>query len=303
MVRDENFDDIPDLGPARDALDRDQVPTLKQAPPAAAKAKPQPRPEPRQRSSNGLVYLLLLVLIAVMGGFGFWSYQQQLKLERELAGSNQSLAQALDRVTDLEGLINATDESASKSGAALQAQLKKLLQEDAKRTKHVDSEIAKLWTIAYQRNKPKLEELDKGLAGVTETAGRLEQETASLKTQLGRADDRLAAGDQRLVALEADRKTSQTALSRLDEQMRTQDLANQEIDDLQEQRLKELEQQLALLKRNPQVPASLTQQLQEYGKSIESINAYRKQVNQELFRLRERVNQLQLTAEPPAAAQ
>ncbi|WP_207063817.1 hypothetical protein [Motiliproteus sp. SC1-56] len=305
MARNDEFNDIPDLGPARDDLDGKPLPTAgKPAKPKKAAPPPPPR-EPsggsRSGGGNGLVYFVLLVLILALGGFGYWSYQQQGLLERKLQAAQATLSQSQDRLSHLESLISATDESASKSGAALQARINQQAESEKKRTKHVDSEIAKLWTIAYQRNKPQIEALDKTVAGLSEGTASLKQEVETLSGAMSQTRETLAAASQRLDANQADLRSLggshqglSSELNDLASRVRRQDAANQEFDKLQEQQLQALTRRVEQLAAKPSVSSDLRQQLEEQQKAIESINGYRRQVNQELLRLRERVNQLQL---------
>lgn len=322
MVRDEDFGEVPNLGPARDALDQPPIRGASRA----VTPSPLPSSSPavtaaRPHSGHGFIYLLLLLLVFSVAGFGYWSFERQLKLEGQLAMQVQQQQVSAQKIAALENLISATDENANKSGAALDAQLRKLLKDNQTRVEHVDSELAKLWTVAHQRNRPKLEELDKVVAVI--------------KQQLQTADKQLAAADKQLAALSKEQKRAgqqlaevnaalkqsdqvlthtgdtlsklnivqaqmQEDTARLLEQLRIRDQANQELNALQDGQLKQLGRGLAELQQRPQLPATLADEVKEYGRAIDSINAFRKQINQELLRLRERVNALQLSA--PVAA-
>ncbi len=340
MVKNDEFRDIPSLGPARDAMDQPPIPTL----------KPMTEPAPmvvNERPGNGMVYVVMMLLLIAVAGFGFWSYQQTLQLERTLSSALALSAQLQNRVLDLEHLISTTDENASKSDAALAGQVKQVVQQDAARKKEVDVEIAKLWTVAYQRNKPKLEQLDRSLESLAESLStRLNEQERQLSEQLRRVSEQgqqlqsiqtsQASVDQQLLALNQQHENSvqqhKDSVARQAEAMSAQNrqwqalqeqvaqvtdsvtkqqtgLAEQRASLLaQKQRVSEsqlaLEQSVATLKnalenlrRRPPLPDQLARQISDHQKELESINAFRLEVNQRVYRLGERVNNVQLTVE------
>ncbi|MCW9053146.1 MAG: hypothetical protein OQJ91_12680 [Motiliproteus sp.] len=330
MARQEEFNDIPELGPASDDLDRTDIPTLKPLNEIPAKTV---RDSQRKRG-NGPVYFMILLLAAAVAAGGFFSFQKIDQLNRQLAASELALANTQNRLADIESLVSATDESVNKSGAALQAQLKQQLNEGQGRVKHIDSEIAKLWAV-YQKYKPQIEALDKqqksqgkelaahkaelktvgesldtiGLSMDKQRLGVEQAQDSVTKTQsdIDRAQKRLTAFDKSLTEVDKTLKASgqkQAAeMGKLSEELRLQDLANQEVDDLQAARMDEMQKSLEAMRSKSQIPASVKNQLQEQQKALNSINSYRRQINSEILKLRKRVSQLQLSVEntPPAA--
>ncbi len=312
MASQDEFDDIPSLGSARDDLDRSDIPTLKPA--GQEVVEPALAAPPAKSSSTALLWFMVILLVAALAGVGYWSQMQISRLEQQLAASEQSLSGALSRMADFETLISATDESASKSGAALQAQLRKQLQEGKQRVSHVDSELRKLWAI-YQKYQPKITTLEKQQQqqgkGLSSQKAELKTVGESLDTiglsldkqtqALTRTESRLKGVDS---AVKKDRRQTESRITELREQLRDQDLANQEVDDLQAARLKELQDQLTRMASAPRVPDSVRKQLAEQQKALDSVNSYRRQVNSELLKLRKRVGQLQLSVDSvPKAVQ
>ncbi len=333
MVKNDDFRDIPSLGPAQDEMDRQPIPTLK--------AMNAPAPVVvDERSGHGMVYVMMMLLLIAVAGFGIWSYQQALQLDRKLSSALTLSAQLQNRVLDLEHLISTTDENASKSGAALAGQVKQLVQQDGSRKKEVDSEIAKLWTVAYQRNKPKLEQLDRSLESLAESLStRLNEQERQLSEQLqrlseqgqqlqsiagnqeavdnqlkavnqqhessvarqgealGAVDTRLQALQEQLAQVKDGVAKQQTGLAEQKAGLSAQNkLASEGLDALK-QSLTKLQQELASLSRRPQLPDQLAGQVSEHQKEIESINAFRLEVNQRVYRLGERLNKVQLALE------
>ncbi len=291
MIRDEEFNDIPELGPARDALDQPDIPTLKQtSAPAVGSCAPKAA-DPvtaSERRGAGLMPWLLLLLMLVVGAGGYWGMEHFNRLQQQLALAHQRLA-------DLEGLISATDASANKSGAALQVQIEKFLLDSGKRLKHVDSEIAKLWTLAYQRNKPKIAEIDATVAGLNKQSSRLAAQLEQAKT-----GQQQTVGDLKL--LQQGLLMYQASLKDLGAQLELRDQANQELYTLQDAQLAQLERRLQGLYDNPPMPEALSRSVKEHEQAIAAINSFRKQVNSQLLRLEARVGQLQRSSTPAKAA-
>ncbi len=150
MSRSQEFD-IPDLGPAQEGA----------APPHRRAAPVAPPPA---KGGNLLHSLVLVLLTAVASGLGYWGYG----LQQQLDDSLEQQAQAALRLADLEQLLEVTSDSASQSGQTLSGRLEQQGKAAAEKYQHFDSEIAKLWTIAYQSNKPKLEAQEKLLASQAE---------------------------------------------------------------------------------------------------------------------------------------
>ena len=299
MTRDEEFNDIPELGPARDELDNAEIPTLKPASkkqPTSSEASAQVASSVANKSASKLLSWLMLLLMVVIGAGGYWGLLHFNQLQKELIQANL-------RIADLEGLINATDESANKSGAAFQAQIKKFLQEEQQRTKHVNSELAKLWTVAYQRNKPKIAEIDKSVAELGKQTDQLRKQQAQNIAGIDNAVSGFASASTDLAALDQSVQLTTNSLKGLESQMQLRDRANQELDSLQDIQFSEFEKKLAEIQRNPQVPQALTDSVKEQQQAIDAINSFRKQVNAEMLRLARRIDQLQRAAAAPAPNQ
>ncbi len=304
MTRDDDFTHIPELGPARDVFDPSLIPTLQKASGVSGSTKEQPRAplsESKQsrkgREGQWLPWLLLLLML-IIGTGGYWGVGQIQLLQQQLMESNK-------RLTSLEGLISATDESANKSGAALQAQLKRFVLNDEKRLKHVDSELAKLWTVAYQLNKPKIAKMDQTLASLGKQSAALDAQLKQTQVALNKLVTDVqplnalqTALQTRLGALETD---LQLRLTDLGGRLQLRDQANQELDSIQDTQLQQLEQRLQALQSNARVPEALTRAVKDHEQAIAAINSFRKQVNSELQRLGSQVDLLQHSANSATA--
>jgi len=300
VTRDDDFTHIPELGPARDKLDQSIIPTLQNPPGVSGAAKAQPASpiseggsHRKGSESRSILWLLLLLLMAIMGAGGYWGLGQIQRLQQQLIDSNKRLA-------SLEGLISATDESANKSGAALQAQLKRFMLNGEKRLKHVDSELAKLWTVAYQRNKPKISEIDQTVATLDKQSTAFAEQLTQTQTALTKAAAEAQQFNQLQQALQTRlgtlEKEVKARLTDLGGRLQLRDQANQELDSIQDTQLQQLEKRLKALQSNPAVPEALTLAVKDHEQAIAAINSFRKQVNTELQRLGSQLDQLQRNA-------
>lgn len=308
----DEFHDIPDLGPARDDRDQQDIPTLdpvsdqrqqtSESPPRTATAMTKPR------APRGLAYAVLLCFLLI-AGLGFWFYTEHVSLQQQLVATQSNNAQMQVRLADIEQLVDAADESANKSGAALQAQLRRKIQQDEQRVDHVDSELRKLWAI-YQKYRPRIESMEqelKTVSGSLETLGlsmdkqsqtvskaqstlqQLDTQFADLQQNFSGVEEKLTGVQENLAGVEQ----TQQQLRRAQEQTRGEYLTAQEQNDLQSAQLTNIQQQLDEGVVNPSDLQQLRQLLNEHEKALESINAHRRQVNSELLRLRERIASVQ----------
>ena len=205
----------------------------------------------------------LLITIAIIAGAVACAWAWQLQVAYELAAAEASNLGA--RVRDLEALLSDTDETVEKSAAALGAQLNVVDKEARRleqRRREMDARIDKLESDAA-KTASGIKKLDtnidsnaKTLATVTDTIVQLQKELRAL-TQV--------AGD--LERLGSIAKQSQTHLERLSDAVNKSNLER----------------------------AALAKRIAANEEWIESINAFRRQVNTS-------INQLQnaLRQNPPA---
>jgi len=219
----EDFD-IPDLGPAEP----------ERAGAAAERNGANPPVVNAERRSGGWFQsLLLILLVAACSGLGYWGLTLFEQLQRE----SQSVASMKEEMTALRASLNLAETSAQASGSSLQERLVAVEKTATSKNKHFDSEIAKLWAIAHQQNKPELARQSKMMA---------EQEKL-----IAAQRDKLTAQDKQLAALQ----------SSLDDQKKELDLVRKDLV-ARVQASKEQDEQLAALAREvSQAQANVTDQL------------------------------------------
>ena len=219
------------------------------------KSRPMPAAGNTSRNNGGggtstvwkLLVMILLLITVVAGWFGWQQHQQLTLLQSNFDALNERLA--------------STDDSLSKSGDAL---LLKIKDQNATLEKHW-SEIRKLWGVSNDRNKNKIDKNQKAATGNSSRIAKLEKGTAKL-TEISKQQD---LNSKQI----ADVSNSTLGIS-------------VDIESIQ-QRLKSAADQLSAMEQNlKRWQSDVNGRLSKNDEAIESIDAYRRQVNQELLQLR-----------------
>ena len=199
--------------------------------------------------------LVLTVALASAGVACAWAWQLQLLLDKEQERQTAILA----RVAGLEDLLSDTDESVSKSAAAMGAQLRLL-----------DTEVRKLWDARKVSN-GSIKKIEKDIENTGKKITGLLSESNNHKNQLNSIGTELAsltevAGD--LERLAASAQQAQTNAERLADGLNKSNLER----------------------------AALRKQVASNAEWIDSINAFRPQVNTKIAELEA---ELRLLSAPP----
>ena len=239
--------------PERDEIrPRSQTTTKKPASGATSSGASGPAKPVARRTSSGSSdksFWVLVVLILLACTASAWLFVQT----RSLASERDALAQ---RVEQIESKLSVTDESLSQSGAAMQSVLK----EHSDELELHMSEIRKLWGVAYDRNRPAIEELKTG------------QENMSAR--MNSFNNSLAQADPIIQGYEGMQSRLETISSQLLLQSAT-------LDDLSA-RARTLSDRSNSIQSNFQ---SQEDAIQEHEEAIQAIDEYRLQINQRLLRL------------------
>ena len=286
--------------------------------PAARKAKPAPetgggkpvtpgKPEKAGGGGSSAGVWLLLILVAGAAAAGWYFQDQRIQaMETQLEEADYWARQSKLALARFEGELSETGENLQQRGATMAEQIAG----NAAALKTANSEIRKLWAVANERNKARLNEhqerLDKAekeLAAETKALADLTTSVEQLKASLG-AD---------LAALEEQTRTSITALQDSSRQLTEQiSVLNQklaEVEPLVDSRIRRFEQEQKLtvsgmegrisaleketdgLAGDSQVRA-LQQEIASLKKTVASIDASRAQLTSRLVRLSDEVNAL-----------
>jgi len=199
----------------------------------------------RAQGSMGVAARLTLTLALAAAGVAC-GWAWQLQMMLDEAQSQQKATQG--RVADLEALLSDTDETVNKSAAAMGAQLRLL-----------DTEVRKLWD-ARKTSNGKITKLEKTVVTQEKQITGLNTKTTAQAEQLTAMQSELAAltqvaGDLERLAASAQR--AQTDVERLADGLNKSNLER----------------------------AALRKQVESNAEWIESINAFRRQVNANISEL------------------
>ncbi|SBS37784.1 Chromosome partition protein Smc [Marinomonas spartinae] len=245
------------------------------------------------------IYLLLFLILAAAAGAGYWLWQQNLQLRNELSG-------AKNKIENLDNQLLAADVSANKKGQSL---------ED--RIKDNESEVRKLWAVAYDRNR-------KNISDNGDAIDALNKKFALLKDNVSSQGQRVAMQGNSFNDLEnnykkliksvsdvtdkvkplssdmSDLKSNLTKMSdklaKLEKNIAAQSDNNdaQALDiDQVSQDLSSLQKKVAKLGGGSDL-TTMKQELSKHQDAINSNDAFRAQVNSEILRIRKQINQIML---------
>ncbi len=234
---------------------------------STAYSPPRTKPAKAQGSSfSWLAFFALLFALAAgsAAGYLYWQGQQDKQAAKE------SLTLAEDRIAALEQKLDFSNEESNQSVEAIRAKVK-----------WADSEIRKLWGVAYDRNRKTIDQHKKKLASLEKklktTASEASKAAKATSTQAGSLTTLQSASDdqeKRLAQAEAGLK----------------------------QRAKELQSALSDVEAQAlqldQLRNGILERVKQNEESIESITVYRKTTNRELLNIKKRLDSVQSGAKP-----
>ncbi|MGO2136671.1 MAG: hypothetical protein ACTH3S_14725 [Marinobacter sp.] len=292
-----------------------KAPAQKKPKPSADGSVDQPKPpKPAKggKSNSGgggggssLAVLWLLVLVVAVASVAGWYFQnQQIQmLEVQVEEADYGARQSKLALARFEGDLSETGESLQESRASLAEQVKA----QKKQLDAADSEIRKLWVIANERNKKRLNDQQERVAAIE--AGLAESEKAMADIGSAVEKVRTSLGSD-LAALTKQTETSVAALEDANRQAAEQltklskQLAN--VDQVVERRVRRFEQEqtlgisgiegrLSALEKKLSSRSDvkdLKNELAALKRNVQAIDSSRAQVTSRLVRLSEEVNQL-----------
>ncbi len=215
---------------------------------AGGKRRSQPAPPPSAKGGSGLaVFAFLVGVIGVgAGGFAIWTVQ----------ALTQELSSAEGRIAELEKRLTLSDDEASQSVTALQANLKQAVKDIGTN----ESEIRKLWDTRNVNRKAIAQNGDSLKAATT----NIEKSVASLQTDLAARNKALADDVKALGETSA---SLGRQLANVRDQLQALDGASQK---------------LALVDQ-------LSGRVRSNEEAIEAIDAYRLNINRQLVELQQKL--------------
>lgn len=261
----------------------------------------QPNAEQPSKTGTPLVVWLVMVLITlVVSWFGWESYQQKQKLE----AANTELQSALVFMRQSKLLLARLEGELSETGA-------ELIESDTgaqKKMAFLESEVRKLWGVAYDRNKKAIagnnaeikqqaavlnslkanvSEQSKGLEKLVAKTNDLETKNKDLSTKTNGLVDKLAKDAAASASLQAEVAMLREQNTQLADQLKA-------VEDASSAAIADIKQSLVKLKDNK----AFEQRVKVNEVAIEAIDASRLQLNERIVDIDRRLNDLQLTIKP-----
>ena len=268
---------------------------------------------PGGQARNGLMYVVLMVVVIGVAGLWYKQHQRLAVVSEQLEETENWMRQSKLALARFEGDLTETGQTIDSRGSTLEQRL----EVQKEQIEAASSEIRKLWVIAYEKNRPLLEEHSRlledqrrQLAGVAEQQNKQSVELAALAESLSEQKQKLAevagaasrweAEVKKLGTRDAELASSTEALAkeldavrgdveqRLQRFVQEQKLATSGI----EGRVSALERELQALQVARSQPGQTEQRLSRVEGAIAAIDAARAQLTSRLVRLSEQVDQL-----------
>lgn len=258
------------------------------------------------RSGSPVLWVLVIALAGASAA-GWYSHKQQIAaLEGQLEEADEWVRQSKLALARFEGDLSETGDSLEERGASLREQL----EAQQEQLDEADSEIRKLWAVANERNKKRLNEQEERISAAESALAENEKALADVGASVEKARSSLSADvaalseqtEASVANLEDANREASEQLTRLSKQV-------EEFDQLVDRRVRRFEQEQklgisdmearlsALEKKVSNVAGSdrtqaLRNELAEVKRNVETISSSRSQFTSRLVRLSEEVNQL-----------
>ena len=184
--------------------------------PIASPRAMQPSSPQIVAKNNGILWVLVVTMFFGVLGGGYWSYNKLTDVDLLLMVSRGELDHARKRIGELEALVVATDVNSNKSGTVVQTQVRLVDNRAKERNKFVDTEIDKLWGVAYRNNRPAIEENQKAIDNNTAT---VKQHQEKLKTQNEKVSLQQSSIAKQKVQIEEASQNGQLVVQQVEDQL------------------------------------------------------------------------------------
>jgi chromosome segregation ATPase len=271
------------------------------------KSKPASVPAGGGGSGGGSRALwLALLALAVAAGAGWWQQQQTLQvMEEQLEEADYWARQSKLALARFEGELSETGETLEQR----EQTLSDTLEEQAESLETAHSEIRKLWGIAYDRNRKRLDSNEEAIAGLQKRVGSLDKTVPDLEQRVSGVVEQLDSNAGRLDALSEESEQLVASVAALEEQLTGMNDQLAGIESSFERQLQRFgrEQKLTLDGLDSRIGAIESQlgdvpsadrlqamqaEMDELSQVVESIDSARAQLTSRLVRLSEQVDAL-----------
>lgn len=262
------------------------------------------RPSTVKSSSSMGTKLIMVTLLCAVSGLGYHNWTLEERIARQLPIQKQLESQLAETMQSL----SISDSSAEQSGKTLAGRLEALQNDMEQRHKHFDSEIAKLWTVSYQSNKPRIEQQSESLKAAEAEQQKQQKLLNDLKTQLASLSSAQQAAGKKVSELSALSERIVTQDKKVAEQSKLiSELKQQQVDAVESNsKLKTgIEQQKAdlanlierLQKIETAAASDLSLRVSLNEEAIQAFDSTRRDINQDMLNIKQRLNNLQLQLE------
>lgn len=236
-----------------------------------------PASKQSSKSAGPSLTIFILLVICLSGSFAWFSWQQQIEiagLKERLSDASGFMDQSKLLMARLEGKLSETGVELAETGTAAE-----------KKLAFLDSEMRKLWGVAYDKNKKTIEANQKGVNDLTLKLTKLEKLHAS---SLKRVNSNLSDMSKLSASLDSRLGSVSNELSVLRSE---QEGLNSDFD-------KRISAQKSTIDKAAKESKTYLEQAAKLDLSIESINASRRQLNARMVELDRKLNDLQLKNSP-----
>ena len=259
-----------------------------------------------RKGRSGFWGLLAILVVAGAGAAGWYQQSERIaRMESQLEEADYWARQSKLALARFEGELSETGEDLQQTGQSIEQRFS----DQEERLDTTDSEIRKLWGIANDRNKSRLNDHEARLDALNKTVEQAATERAALSAALDSFEESIGS---QISALES---SLQKDLQVRDERADAQQSALGELrasvssmEDLVESRIRRLEREQSLtidglegrissLEKATEALTggeieSIRSELNSLKRTVESIDASRAQLTSRLVRLSEEVSQL-----------
>jgi uncharacterized coiled-coil protein SlyX len=220
--------------------------------------------------SGGFVMFMVTVLILLLAAVCYYLYDQLTTTQAQMLASQ-------DRIDALEMRLSSADESMSENTVTTSVKLKEL-----------DQEVRKLWDNVWKKQKDQLAQLDATLGKQQAEMNKSIKRLVVLETQLKSSDEQVSKIAR---SYSSDRESFTSMSGKLDRVIAQSEVNRKELLEMGKRvavggsfdaRVKDVERRMA----------------QNEG-WLESVNAFRKQVNRDIEYMRETMTQYHAGSPPP----
>ncbi len=224
---------------------------------ASPQRKTQSAPPPPASGGGGFVMFMLTVLVLALTGASYYLYEQ-------LTSAQKQLASGQGRIDVLEQRLSVADESITESSVSTQVKLKEL-----------DFEVRKLWDNVWKKQKDELAQHEASLVAQKADLAKAEKRIAALEAKLRVSDEQVA---KIVKSYNSERESLTSMAGKLDRVIAQSEVNRKQLLDMG----KQVASGGALDARVKDLERRVTQN----DEWLDSINAFRKQVNRDIESMR-----------------